>query len=134
MIEWNDSLAIGDRRIDGQHQELISLLSEFQTQRVAGAGDADLHRKLEEVALYARYHFYCEEGLMTEIGFPEIDAHTSRHHILLEILDHIVKDLDTGKYPPSQIEGFLVQWFMDHLVDEDSKIREFIRPKTEQMR
>ena len=30
-------------------------------------------------------------------------------------LDHIVKDLDTGKYPPSQIEGFLVQWFMVHL-------------------
>ena len=127
MIEWNESLSIGHERTDAQHKELIALLADFQAQRSAGAGKEHLHRKLEEVSLYTRYHFCSEENLMADIGFPELSAHSQRHQILLEILEHIGRDLDSGKYTATQIEGFLVQWFMDHLVDEDSKIGVFLR-------
>lgn len=130
MIEWNETFSVGDDRTDSQHKELIALLAEFQTQLSAGASKEQLHRKLEEISSYTKYHFCCEENLMAAVGFPELSAHSQRHQILLDILGHIVNDLDSGKYTATQIEGFLVQWFMDHLVDEDSKIGEFLKSRS----
>jgi hemerythrin len=82
---------------------LLSLLNEFQAKRLAGADKAILHRKLEEVALYTRYHFCCEESLMAEISFPDLSAHTQRHQVLLDIWDlqlkrWIVAQRRSGKF------------------------------------
>lgn len=126
MIEWTESLEIGDGRIDAQHKELLDLVNAFQAKRLAGHDTSVLRRALDEIVLFTRYHFYCEESLMDEVGFPGLATHRDLHAVLRGILTRLGKDLDSGRYSAAEIEDFLVPWVMDHMVDEDRKIRDFL--------
>jgi len=129
MLNWSHDYEIGISRIDLQHETFLDLVNEFQQIRLAGHDKNKLCRTLREICLYATFHFHSEENVMIDIGYPNLEAHKLHHYTLLEILSNKVLGLQIGEYDAESIEEFLIQWFVQHVKQEDMKIGQFLKEK-----
>ena len=133
MIEWNERYNTGVPRIDAQHQIFLTAIQDFQSARQDGASAEKLTAILKEITLYARYHFFSEENVMKECGYPELSEHTKMHYQLLDVMNGRMLGLNAGLSTPRQVEEFLIQWFVEHTSTEDRKIGQFILDSGQQL-
>lgn len=127
MLNWSHDYEIGNSRIDLQHETFLGLVNEFQQIRLAGHDKNKLCRTLREICLYATFHFHSEENVMTDCGYPGLEVHKLHHYTLLEVLNNKVLGLQMGQYDAESIEEFLIQWFVQHVKQEDMKIGQFLK-------
>ena len=121
-IVWNDALLIGNRPVDMQHKRLIKIIQsipEFSTSR-----DEDV---LAEALQYAAEHFSDEEAYMSEIQYPELATHRTKHKTLTRILMAYAKDYEKGKTDLYAFKQFMFRWVRDHIMDEDRKIGVYLK-------
>jgi hemerythrin len=130
MLNWSHDYETGNSRIDLQHETFLGLVNEFQQIRLAGHDKDKLCRTLREICYYATFHFHSEENVMTDSGYPDLEAHRLHHYALLEILNNKVLGLQMGLYDAESIEEFLIQWFVQHVKQEDMKIGQFLKAAT----
>ena len=126
MLQWSEEYSIGNVRIDLQHEAFFGLMNEFEANRLAGCDKDKLYRTLKEMYLFVAFHFYSEENLMVDIGYPDIKAHKMQHQVLLELLNKKVIGFDVGEYHAKDIEDFLLNWFIKHAMQEDVKIGKYL--------
>ncbi len=125
-IAWNQSLAIGNEKIDHQHQYLIELISAIPE----SASQVD-SKVLGEALTYAGTHLADEEVLMEEIGYPGLPEHRQSHKKLVHTLLSYKKQYEEGDTDLYSFKQFMFRWVRDHIVDEDQKIGEFIRQQAQ---
>ena len=126
MLLWKTQYDVGITRIDAQHHIFLNVIGEFQEACRQGASLDKLESILHEIALYARYHFYSEENIMRECGFPEINEHKNMHYQLLDDMNGRMLGMREGLSSAREVEEFLVQWFVRHTTHEDIKIGLYI--------
>lgn len=127
MIEWHQSYAIGNDRIDFQHHIFLGLVSEFSDARQQNAPADRLVRILEEVIKYAEYHFLSEENLMIDSQYPELARHRILHNHLLSKIRIKASEMALEMTSPKEVEEFLLEWFLLHTQHEDKKICQYIK-------
>lgn len=82
---------------------------------------------LDEVVLYAKFHFRSEENVMEEIGYPDLEEHKLKHLEMIDRLQNKVVGLSIGSTTRKQVQEFLTDWLVTHTTDYDWKIAEFQR-------
>jgi hemerythrin len=122
MMEWDDRLLTGNARIDFEHKIFLDLLRHFSEARAARATSERLLRILEEVALYARFHFRSEENLMQDAGYPDLVEHREQHRRLVNELSNNLAGLEIQLYQAERVEQFLASWFIDHVTIDDVRV------------
>ena len=127
MIKWDDHYLIGVQRIDFEHHIFLDLINSFNTARLDGENIGTLINILEELALYAKFHFKSEENMMKRIHYPELVEHQKLHYQLIDELGMKMFGIQTKLYSPKDVEEFLVNWFVNHVTHEDTKISAFIK-------
>ncbi len=120
-IHWDQSLAIGNEKIDQQHQYLINLISAIPES--ATDSDSDV---LNEAISYAGTHLADEEKLMEETGFPLLAEHKRSHKKLVHLLLSYKKQYEDGDTDLYSFKQFMFRWVRDHIVEEDLKIGKFL--------
>lgn len=120
MLEWNHKFEVGIERIDAQHHIFLSLVGEFQNARLAGASIEKLDSILNEIVLYAKYHFYSEVNVMKTYRYPGMEAHQKLHFNLINDLSNKMTGLHLGLNQAIDIETFLIEWFVRHTTNEDA--------------
>ena len=131
MLEWSDTFLIGNDRIDFEHKTFFNLVADFQKARLEHADKKRLAHMLEEIALYAKFHFRSEENVMEQINYPDLAHHQQEHYNLIEVLSNKMLGLEMDMYHAEDIEDFLVTWFIDHTSGEDRKIAEFQKQQSD---
>lgn len=126
MLEWNDRLVTGHARIDFEHKLFLDLLRHFSEARAERAAPERLLRILEEVALFARFHFKSEENLMADTGYPELIEHREQHRRLVNELSNNLAGLEIQLYQAERVEQFLGRWFVEHVTHDDSRIARYL--------
>jgi hemerythrin len=134
MIAWSESYDIGIKRIDMQHRAFLGLVEEFHTERLNDASLERLLSLLNEIVLYATFHFCSEENVMRELDFQALQQHTQHHISLLDSLTNKMAGLQMGGCSPQEVEDFLTDWFIKHVVQEDSRIPLFAQRNLEKYR
>ncbi len=126
FVLWKPCYCIGDPKIDAQHQNLVSLLNSLNEciQRVSSKKLIDC--TLMELVRYGEEHFRDEEDLMQRIGFPELDRHRKEHEKLLVEVFAFKKRFDRGQATKMELLYFLRDWLIDHIINEDLKIRHYL--------
>lgn len=127
MLHLRHDYMIGIDRIDREHEILINLIMEFQNGWQGGQTKTQLRRHLEEIMLFARFHFQREENFMEDRHFPGLDDHRGKHSGLIESLSNIIIAFEVDSAQPASIQNFLDSWFFDHISNDDAKIAQFIR-------
>ena len=130
MPPWDHKYDVGIERIDAQHHIFLNLVDEFQIARLADASPEKLDSILNEIVLYAKYHFYSEVNVMKEHHYPELEAHQILHFSLINDLSNKMTGLHLGLSQARDVEEFLIEWFTGHTTNEDAKFGRFLTEKT----
>jgi hemerythrin-like metal-binding protein len=130
LITWNNSLQLGNKTIDTQHQKLVDLINELHDSMKAGKGKDQLGTTLTELVNYTVYHFQTEEKLFEQYGYPEKEGHKKIHTDLLQTAGKIKEDFDSGKIVLAmEVLDFLKKWLNDHILGSDKKSVNFLISK-----
>lgn len=127
MLEWSDKYLIGIDRIDFEHETFFGLVSDFEKARLDKADKMVLLGILDEIALYAKFHFRSEENVMKALGYPDLEAHEKKHLQLIEDLSNKILGMTIDSITAEETQNFLVDWFLFHTSNEDRKIADFQR-------
>ncbi len=128
FFKWKEDFNIGEAEIDSQHRSFLEHLNEYYVSAsgdMKDVGGAELVQRLKE---YAAIHFRFEEDLMESVGYDGLVRQRAEHRYF----ESLVADLESaqlqGKKEVLKTSlGFIRDWFLRHILEEDKKIALYIR-------
>jgi len=122
---WNNSISVNVRKIDEQHQKLISLLNQIYDAMSIGQGKIILDNILKELVDYTEYHFSTEESYMTQFDYPEYTVHKSEHDFFKNKISDYMRTRTIKMDLISELLDFLKNWLINHIKKSDKKYSAF---------
>ncbi len=78
---------------------------------------------LKELLDHTSTHFFDEEDMMKDVGYPAYQTHKSEHDRHLKELAHLIKYFDERrdtKAIAAYVDGNLISWMIDHVQTMDT--------------
>jgi len=116
LIRWSPELETGNPEVDSHHQSLVRHLNKFHNIFFAKASRIRAASELRSLYAYSEMHFSEEERC------PEVSVnpkHMTQHKILLQDLDLLIEEVNSGEYDLGNISSHLKYWFLNHLRNFD---------------
>jgi hemerythrin len=132
IFEWDDSLSVGDEKIDAQHRELIKRIDVLAQHILQEKGREKIHNTLSFMIDYGDVHFSTEEEQMAGLDYPGFEEHKKQHEMFREITEKMKRDLDSKEdteFLASSVQRFLIDWLILHIKNEDMAFGEFLKEK-----
>ena len=129
-IAWKDELLMGNEKVDTQHRRLFELVNDLVESCTKGHDPESVKKTLDFLVDYAVQHFYDEELLQVESGFPEFEAHRQMHEDFKVTVGELVQKFVNGGSSAelsSDVNRVVVKWLISHILREDKKIGVHIR-------
>jgi len=128
--EQRELLATGDEVIDREHRTLMELLDKVRLISQSTDQNVEIMRALTAMYLYAKDHFFDEEGLMERLGYPEREQHMRQHKEFLEKTHALTDACLEGTLRFDQLADFLTEWLARHVEEEDARIMRFAKAQS----
>jgi hemerythrin-like metal-binding protein len=130
LFAWSEKYSVNVRQIDEQHKKLIGLVAQLNNAMRQGKGKDVLGKVLDELAKYTITHFRDEERIMQSAGYPDLEAHKSKHQWMNERVAQIYRDYQDGKVTLSiEVMNFLQSWVDKHILETDKHYAPFLKSK-----
>jgi hemerythrin len=127
IITWSEEYSVGISELDNQHKKIIALINELNASRELSSRSEQLHNILGRIIIYAQNHLEYEENLLRQNGYPEFDAHVSKHQDYKQkVSDFAVDILEYREDMPEKLLVYLNQWWTDHILKEDMQYKPFL--------
>jgi len=123
-FEWTESMSVGEIVIDAKHQKLLAQLNKVIDAMVFGAASIEVAEALGFFEHYVSGHLAYEEAYMQRRGYNDIVEHKKKHQKFRDTYADFKKKLDSGATSTNtlvEMEGFLGQWWIEHIGHEDQK-------------
>lgn len=131
LVQWSDTLSVGNMHIDEQHRILIDTINQL-----ASAESLHNHQAvsmiIDELVSYAAFHFDFEEKLMASAGYPRLEEHRQIHGSFVKWVTDFRDDfISYGKRALGEpVLEFLRDWLRNHIMDEDQQYCAYIRSES----
>ena len=131
-MEWKAGYDIGVDSIDKQHRQLVEIISRLEASLSTDAENREMGDALKFLVDYTNQHFSEEEAFMQKAGFPGYEHQKTLHKDLIQEVMEVLLKLKRGEsIRPQELINFLTDWLVNHILDEDKKIGEFIAGQIE---
>jgi hemerythrin-like metal-binding protein len=121
LLTWGDSLSVGVKLIDEQHQKMFSIINTLYD-LMKNSVRPPLEETIRELVEYADYHFKTEEALFAKVDFEEMASHIEHHNEYRNrITDFIQKHGKNQEFLSYEILDYLEDWWIKHISSEDKK-------------
>ncbi len=128
-LEWDESLKVGDEKLDAQHRDFIRMANDLHDALMAGRAEnlADIRDlTLAKLERYLREHFQDEEDHMARMDYPGLEAHRLEHeHFTARVREYEARIAKGRVALSSELMKTLLDWFRTHVSTEDLKYRDF---------
>lgn len=131
-IEWDQSLATGNRDIDSQHKELFRRFDNLLTACNQRKGKEEVHSVLIFLGDYVRSHFAMEEQLQQKHNYPDYPAHKEQHEGFIRDLQKLEDQFQQEGVSLSlviQTNQTMVNWLVKHINATDRQLANFLQAK-----
>jgi len=118
-----DEYLLGDELIDGQHRKMLAMLGTLN--RLESA--TEIRGLMMKLYMLVREHFFDEEALMAERGYPEREEHAREHARVLVEMDRYSKMLFGAGISLAELKERLQVDVVDHLLEQDMRLGAFLR-------
>jgi hemerythrin len=125
-IRWDARFGTGNAEIDTEHQVLVGLIRRIAEAHAAGSAPDRLRRLLDQLRLYAEFHFVSEENLMLDAGYPQVTEHKEEHQHLMNRLRTRLNEYLFDVVELGVLLDFLYDWFAQHISETDRELAQFI--------
>jgi hemerythrin len=83
LLTWNHTCTVDVTAMDDQHGILLDSMNELRDALAHGSSREQLSELLDRLIEFTRMHFWSEEQLMEQSGFPGLAQHRAEHHSIL---------------------------------------------------
>ncbi len=130
-IAWSDYLSVGVPEMDDEHRQFIARVNDLNKAIIESEDKATVERMMGLMLMEAAHHFWHEEELLARWKYPETAAHTAKHAELTAQFERVMKEFALSDISfVWAIKGLhLKQLLVEHLLKEDMKYRDFLRPQ-----
>ena len=97
LLTWSHACSVDVRAMDDQHAILMDTINELRLALVHGSGRELVGGHLDRLIEFTRMHFWSEEKLMEEAGFPGLTQHRVEHQRMLALMLHSANCLQHGE-------------------------------------
>ncbi|WP_321493646.1 hemerythrin family protein [uncultured Desulfobacter sp.] len=125
-INWSSKYDVGITEIDFQHKYFLKLINRLALNHDFFLEKGLVKTHLSELDKYARFHFKSEENIMLLVDYPDLVHHMQLHIELIEQLNYQGFKVIDSTDNMSRFIMFLREWFLNHTVNEDKKLFEYI--------
>ena len=123
VMEWSESLVLGQGLMDETHREFIELLN-----RVAAAPDQEMLAVLDEFIRHTEAHFAQEQLWMEQMTYPPLTCHVREHDGVLETAREVRRRVAAGETRFGQVLARAVaEWFSDHAASMDNVLAMYMK-------
>ncbi|MBI2256899.1 MAG: bacteriohemerythrin [Proteobacteria bacterium] len=131
LVEWNDSLTIGQKEIDDEHGQIVATINDLHRVISSGAGAARVEASFRRMMEYTHTHFSHEEALMDARHFPELAEHKRAHDNFVRRLNQLHDRFQQGhRAAGTDLLNLLSSWWMTHISTADTQLAQFLRGAT----
>lgn len=128
LLQWRDELSVGVSALDADHHDLVDLINQLHEALEQHSGAAILGATMSKLRLHVAEHFEREEALMDKVKHPECVEHARQHAATIIKLGELENIARAGDERAARtVLEFLKAWFINHVVGNDLKLREFFR-------
>lgn len=121
IVQWDETLSVGVREIDAQHQGLLCLINELHESMKEGKSREKLGQVVARLKDYARAHFSTEEKYLRQTAFPGFEEHRVQHDKFIEKILDFELEMAEGHTSPLEVARFLMDWYVRHVKGTDRK-------------
>lgn len=136
-IKWDPRLSVGNIYIDIEHKLIISLINALEAVLRHPDEKDSLRFFIDQLYESAEDHFDHEEKLQLRFMFPFYEENKNGHQRLMAELDVIKKSIyrfvenanataEEAKEISVKVNGLMRNWFVDHIVKSDMKMKGFM--------
>ena len=127
LMEWDESLRLGEPEIDRYHARIIEQLNTFFGHLMYGEAAEGAAEMIATLDGLVQEHFEQEERLMAAIGYPGLSRHQGVHKSFLANIDRLRQQLAAGSPEAgNQLFEYMSTWIVEHIQKEDKAIAAFI--------
>ena len=127
-IQWKDEYSVGVALLDEQHKRMIEIINTLIDAPTADVGSKTVAETLKKMAEYSQAHFQEEELLFEEFGYPDAAAHAETHkEYVQQTVVFCGAAMTHVDAVPERLLRFLKDWWVDHILGEDLKYKEFFK-------
>ncbi|MGE4278103.1 MAG: bacteriohemerythrin [Magnetospirillum sp.] len=128
LMEWDDSLSIGDNDIDLHHKGMVEKMNRFFREMMAGDSGMVALEVARDLLPDMQRHFQDEEQIMERKGYAGLAGHRQAHQDFLVKAKRLCDDVQSGQTDASQaLFQFMAEWLKTHIQSEDMAFANFLR-------
>lgn len=120
---WGPQYVLGQADIDNEHHVFFDLLARIENEFDTTDDLVYEIKLLEELQLYARFHFQSEENIYEKLGLDGIENHRAVHRTLLNQLEQKSYDFMRNRDKDALI-NLLFRWLSEHTLGDDRAMLE----------
>jgi len=130
-IEFDNTLRVGNKLMDQEHEMLISYINLLQKAAKNEASDNIVNHVVRGLVEYTRTHFFVEEELMKAFDYPDRESHMKAHERFRAKANALVRDADRGEeIDLPGVLTFLIEWLTAHILKIDAKLADFLKDQS----
>jgi hemerythrin-like metal-binding protein len=128
-IEWSPAFQVGVGKIDKAHANHLELLKGMTRLIRSGACPSALRSRAEQVHHDFHAHNQEEEGLMANMGYPQLTEHQAVHTFLLDELRGQARLFTAGADQTTMMRAIsrMGHLLLDHIIRHDLTILTFMQ-------
>ncbi len=133
-VQWRGAMTTGSPVLDNDHQILIGLLNEVEN-AIDNHSMTVIGSALEDLLQYTVDHFEREELIQAQLHYSDAKTHKKLHDDLRNQVIHLNESFKalTDKVQKKELAGeihtFLNAWLVNHIMQEDIKIRPLLNKR-----
>jgi len=120
-FKWKDKFSVNVDDMDNHHKKLMGYFVELQCEIESDKATQKVGEILNALTEYTKFHFVEEERLMRAMNHLELATHINHHAYFINEVKEMSRQFDLQALPSRSVLGFLRDWFINHIMCEDSK-------------
>jgi hemerythrin len=132
QLELKDSMKIGIKELDDQHQQLTEIINELYYAYMQGNHRAVLCGLITRLNDYAHEHFALERQYMERFVFemPDYEQHMQEHReFFTDAIGFLLRYIEEGSEITPEMLDYLQDWWKDHVMVRDKELGRFLRSR-----
>jgi hemerythrin-like metal-binding protein len=125
-IKWTYNFSVGISFLDEEHRQIIDMINKLIERSNTHNNREAINEILTDLRKYALTHFNDEERIMDENNYPECANHKELHkEFNIKVVSFHSAIPQTEDTLFTNILEFLKNWWIQHILHEDMKYKEF---------
>ena len=132
---WDESFATGDKTIDSQHQTLFDALNRLLAAMRSGEtkdAKGELKKAVDFLNDYTIKHFFDEEQIQQQAGYPYYPNHHKLHEGFKETVRKLARELILRGARDdliAEVRKKLGDWLVVHIKGQDIKLGKYLKER-----